>query len=74
MFSVIRLMLSQADRSRGPFGVKEITLAKLYTKTLCLPIEGADAQRLLNYRLVHNMLCSPQVKSGNTLMLILSHV
>ncbi len=50
MFSALRLLLPHIDRSRGAYGVKEATLAKLYVKILCLPQAGSDACRLTQYR------------------------
>ncbi|XP_071447729.1 DNA ligase 4 isoform X2 [Hetaerina americana] len=49
-FPVLRLMLPSLDRARGPYGVKEHTLARIYVRILCLPKEGSDASKLLNYR------------------------
>ncbi|KAL1137893.1 hypothetical protein AAG570_009588 [Ranatra chinensis] len=43
-------MLPDLERERGAYGLKENTLAKLYVRILCLPQEGKDAQKLLNYR------------------------
>lgn len=50
IFSVLRLMLPQIDRSRVAYGVKETTLAKLFIETLCLPKDGVDAQTLTRYK------------------------
>ncbi|XP_046387082.1 DNA ligase 4 [Ischnura elegans] len=49
-FPVLRLMVPSLDRARGPYGVKEHTLARIYVRILCLPKEGSDATKLLNYR------------------------
>ncbi|XP_057368130.1 DNA ligase 4-like isoform X1 [Daphnia carinata] len=50
MYSVMRLLLPHLDRSRGPYGIKEASLAKLYLKIFCLPKDGPDAIRLLTYK------------------------
>ena len=50
MFSVLRLLLPHIDRSRGAYGIKEATLAKLYVKIFCLPKDGSDARRLIQHR------------------------
>ncbi|BES90790.1 DNA ligase [Nesidiocoris tenuis] len=47
---LMRLILPQLERERGPYGVKEYNLARTYIRILCLPKEGVDAQKLLNYR------------------------
>lgn len=49
-FPIIRLLLPQLDRARGAYGIKEVSLAKLYVKIFCLPTNGADAHRLMTYR------------------------
>jgi len=49
-FPIIRLLLPQLDRARGAYGIKEVSLAKLYVKVLCLPKNGIDADRLTTYR------------------------
>ncbi|XP_068083258.1 DNA ligase 4 isoform X3 [Anabrus simplex] len=49
-YPVLRLLLPQLDRERGAYGVKEHALAKIYTRILCLPKEGHDAHKLLNFR------------------------
>lgn len=50
VFSVFRLLLPDADRARGAYGVKESKLADLYIKVLCLSKASADAQRLTSHR------------------------
>ena len=49
-FPIIRFLLPQLDRGRGAYGIKENSLSKLYVKVLCLPKNGADAQRLITFR------------------------
>nr|CAD7260817.1 unnamed protein product [Timema shepardi] len=49
-YPVLRLLLPQLDRERGPYGVKEHNLAKVYIRILCLPKDGRDAEKLLNFR------------------------
>ena len=49
-FPFIRFLVPQLDRARGAYGIKETSLAKLYVRVLCLPKDGADAQRLVTYR------------------------
>ncbi|GLG98951.1 DNA ligase 4 [Gryllus bimaculatus] len=49
-YPVMRLLLPQLDRERGPYGVKEHTLAVIYIRILCLPKGEIDAEKLLNYR------------------------
>jgi DNA ligase-4 len=50
VYSVMRLLLPHLDRSRGAYGIKEASLAKLYIKIFCLPKDGVDAIRLLTYK------------------------
>jgi DNA ligase-4 len=42
--------LPTSDKKRGPYGVKEKALGKLYVKILGLSKESPDGQKLLNYR------------------------
>ncbi|KAF5275361.1 hypothetical protein FQR65_LT04189 [Abscondita terminalis] len=49
-YPAIRLILPQLERERGPYGLKEFTLAKRIVKMLCLPPQGRDAIRLTNFR------------------------
>ncbi|KAF2895633.1 hypothetical protein ILUMI_10543 [Ignelater luminosus] len=49
-YPVLRLILPQVERERGPYGLKEFTLAKRLIKILCLPPEGTEATRLTNSR------------------------
>ena len=56
IFSVFRLLLPHIDRSRSAYGVKEVTLAKLYIKILCLDKSSTDAQRLVSYRYIFFLL------------------
>lgn len=49
-YSVMRLLLPHLDRSRGAYGIKEASLAKLYIKIFCFPKDGPDAVRLLTYK------------------------
>ncbi|XP_077285241.1 DNA ligase 4 isoform X1 [Arctopsyche grandis] len=50
LHSIIRLLLPQCERERGPYGIKETTFAKMYIRILNLPQQGRDAQKLLNYK------------------------
>lgn len=47
---MLRFLLPQLDRERGAYGVKENTLAKIYIRILCLPRNGSDAMKLLEFR------------------------
>ncbi|XP_075216917.1 DNA ligase 4-like isoform X3 [Lycorma delicatula] len=49
-YPVMRLLLPHLDRDRGPYGLKEHTLAQKYIKVLSIPKESVDAKKLLNYR------------------------
>ncbi|KAG8224017.1 hypothetical protein J437_LFUL001094 [Ladona fulva] len=49
-FPILRLIVPNLDRARGPYGVKEHTLARIYVRILCLPKDGPDASKLKNYR------------------------
>lgn len=49
-FPILRLLLPQHDRDRGPYGLKETALAKLYVRVLCLGKTSQDAQKLLHYK------------------------
>lgn len=49
-YPIMRLLLPQLDRERSAYGVKENTLAHIYIKILCLPKEGIEAEKLINYR------------------------
>jgi DNA ligase-4 len=44
------LLLPHLDRSRGAYGIKEASLAKLYINIFSLPKDGVDAIRLLKYK------------------------
>lgn len=46
----MRLLVPQLDRDRGAYGAKENVLAKIYIRVMCLPPNGNDALKLLNYR------------------------
>lgn len=48
-FPILRLLLPQLDRERGPYGMKEINLARTYKRILCLPPKGFEAERLMNF-------------------------
>lgn len=50
MYGILRLLLPQCERDRGPYGIKENTFAKIYIRILNLPKNGLDAQKLLNYK------------------------
>lgn len=47
---MLRLLLPTNDKQRGPYGIKEAALAKLYIKILCLAKDSPDAQKLLNFK------------------------
>lgn len=49
-YQILRLILPQIDNERGPYGIKENTLAKIYIRILCLSKTSKDAQKLLNYK------------------------
>ncbi|KAK9497557.1 hypothetical protein O3M35_004257 [Rhynocoris fuscipes] len=57
-FILLRFFLPFFDRERGPYGIKEYNLAKIYIRILDLPKEGKDAKTLLNFR-------SPSTMSAN---------
>ncbi|CAH1392247.1 unnamed protein product [Nezara viridula] len=48
-FPILRLLLPQLDRERGPYGMKEINLARTYKRILSLPPNGFEAERLMNF-------------------------
>lgn len=48
-FPVLRLLLPQLDRERGPFGVKEKNLARTYKRILGLPPNSREAKVLTNF-------------------------
>lgn len=49
-YPILRLILPEQDNERGPYGIKEHTLAKTYIRILCLSKMSKDAQKLLNYK------------------------
>ena len=49
-FSVMRLLVPQADKSRPAYGLKETALAKQYIDILNIAKDSRDAKELLNYR------------------------
>ena len=49
-FSVMRLLVPQADKSRPAYGLKEPALAKQYIDVLNIAKDSRDAKKLLNYR------------------------
>lgn len=49
-YPVLRLLIPKFDRERSAYGVKEHALAKIYIRILCLPKDGMDALKLLNFR------------------------
>ncbi|XP_049793144.1 DNA ligase 4 isoform X5 [Schistocerca nitens] len=49
-YPVLRLLVPKFDRERSAYGVKEHALAKIYIRILCLPKDGMDALKLLNFR------------------------
>lgn len=50
LYPIMRLLLPQHERDRGPYGLKETALAKLYVRVLCLGKKSPDAHKLLNYK------------------------
>ncbi|RZF41479.1 hypothetical protein LSTR_LSTR000193 [Laodelphax striatellus] len=49
-YSVLRLLLPQCDKDRGPYGLKEHALAQRFIRAFSLPKNGQDADRLMNFR------------------------
>ncbi|XP_026470938.1 DNA ligase 4-like [Ctenocephalides felis] len=49
-YPVLRLLVPQAERERGAYGLKESTLAKILIRVLSISKEAADAKKLLNYK------------------------
>ena len=49
-FSVMRLLVPQADKSRPAYGLKETALAKQCSDILNIAKDSRDAKKLLNYR------------------------
>ncbi|KAK3927158.1 DNA ligase 4 [Frankliniella fusca] len=49
-FTIVRLLLPYKDNIRGNYGIKSTTLANIYIRMLCLPKDGADANKLLKFR------------------------
>lgn len=43
-------MLPEQDHERGPYGIKEHTLAKTYIRILCLSKTSKDALKLQNHK------------------------
>lgn len=48
-FPILRLLLPQLDRERGPYGMKETNLARMYKRILGLPPNSSEGQRLSNF-------------------------
>ncbi|XP_049609405.1 DNA ligase 4 [Syngnathus scovelli] len=49
-YPAMRLIVPSFERERMAYGIKENMLAKLYIDVLCLPKNGPEANKLLNYR------------------------
>uniref|UniRef100_A0A8D8QBL3 DNA ligase 4 n=2 Tax=Cacopsylla melanoneura TaxID=428564 RepID=A0A8D8QBL3_9HEMI len=49
-FPILRLLLPTYDRNRGPYGIKEYTLSKLYVRILCLNRGTKDYIKLTQYK------------------------
>ncbi|XP_061693076.1 DNA ligase 4 [Syngnathoides biaculeatus] len=49
-YPAMRLIVPSFERERLAYGIKESMLAKLYIDVLCLPKNGPEANKLLNYR------------------------
>ncbi|CAN9497485.1 unnamed protein product [Ophioblennius macclurei] len=49
-YDAMRLIVPPFERERLAYGIKENMLAKLYIEVLGLPKNGAEANKLLNYR------------------------
>ncbi|XP_077409514.1 DNA ligase 4 [Vanacampus margaritifer] len=49
-YPAMRLIVPSFERERMAYGIKESMLAKLYIHVLCLPENGPEANKLLNYR------------------------
>ncbi|XP_064626451.1 DNA ligase 4-like [Lineus longissimus] len=49
-YAAMRLLVPQLEKERAAYGIKEHTLAKHMIDVLGLAKEGADAQKLLNYK------------------------
>ncbi len=49
-YPILRLLLPDLDHDRGPYGIKEFTLANSYIRILVLSKTSKDAMKLLNYR------------------------
>ncbi|XP_048509879.1 DNA ligase 4 isoform X2 [Athalia rosae] len=50
LFPIMRLLLPQHERERGPYGLRENMLAKLYIRVLCLGKSSQDTHKLLHYK------------------------
>ncbi|XP_034933683.1 DNA ligase 4-like isoform X1 [Chelonus insularis] len=50
LYPVMRLLLVKSDKHRGPFGLKQINLGKLYVRVFCLGKTSTEAQSIINYR------------------------
>ncbi|XP_012285410.1 DNA ligase 4 [Orussus abietinus] len=50
MFPLLRLLLPQLERERGPHGLKEKTLANLYIRVFCFGKNSQNAKKLTNYK------------------------
>lgn len=49
-YPVLRLILPHLERERGPYGLKQVSLAKRLIKILCLSPQGVDAIKLINFQ------------------------
>nr|XP_057907102.1 DNA ligase 4 [Doryrhamphus excisus] len=49
-YPAMRLIVPSFERERMAYGIKESMLAKLFIDVLCLPKNGPEANKLLNYR------------------------
>ncbi|CAM1297752.1 LIG4 (predicted) [Pycnogonum litorale] len=53
-YPAMRLLLPKFEKERSAYGIKEVTLAKIYIEILNLNKERRDAQSLLNFRAPKN--------------------
>ncbi|CAH0388751.1 unnamed protein product [Bemisia tabaci] len=49
-YPVMRLLVPSLDRERGPYGIKEVKLAQIYVRILCLAKDSRDASKLQHFR------------------------
>lgn len=53
-YPVLRLIIPDADRERGPYGLRAIKFARVIINVLSLPPQSTDASRLTKFRTVGN--------------------